>query len=410
MENFKISSAKPYWEFVKITDFKVPKTTVDRTLKRRIFNFINVLKNSDNRETEFLVSKDETTPINSARLKKIITSPDWKIPSAALEIALKDWLQSKKMSEPFKLIIGPPFLGHTEILTTFARLNNFNVIIPPSADQILHQDITYFDQFKKNTSPWVIPSLEKFFFRHTKGLYLIRRLFDALYNGKLGHGMIGCDSWAWAFLDHVIQGDFFSILIPQAFQAEQMTEFLIDIVSFGSEKLAVFRQIGDGKLILAPHLRAEPELQKKSSKCQWIKLMSEYCRGNPGIGLEYWRQSLRDMASKEDIEKLEKVDDDFSEEKALWIIPWDKLSRKSIPGEMNRDHARVLYTILIHGGLPLRLLYSMLPFSEHDSARLLRFLHSVELVEKHFEICRVSPFAFPAIIEYLSDEGYPAGL
>ncbi len=40
-------------------------------------------------------------------------------------------------------------------------------MIPPSADQILHQDISYLEQFTKSDSQFVIPDLEKFFLRHT---------------------------------------------------------------------------------------------------------------------------------------------------------------------------------------------------------------------------------------------------
>lgn len=68
-------------------------------------------------------------------------------------------------------------------------------MIPPSADQILHQDISYLEQFTKSDSQFIIPDLEKFFLRHTQGIDLVRRLFDDLFTEKMGRCVIGCDSW-----------------------------------------------------------------------------------------------------------------------------------------------------------------------------------------------------------------------
>jgi hypothetical protein len=410
MNDPNTSSSKSFWRYVYANDFRVPETTVDRTVKKRVFKFLNILKTSDTQDSKPFLSKDETSAIDELQLGKIITAPDWKIPAAALDEALKDWLQSQKVADPLRVIIGPPFSGHAKILTTWAKSHNFRVMIPPSADQILHQDISYLEQFTKSDSLFVIPDLEKFFLRHTQGLDLVRRLFDDLFTEKMVRGVIGCDSWAWALLDHVIKGESISILISQAFQTEQMTDFLTGIISGGSEKRTVFRQMGDGKLVLVPQSLSESKSQAETKKSPWIKLMTEYCRGNPGIALEYLRRSLRTMASEEDKKKPVKIKDDFADNNALWIIAWEKLSRPDIPSDMNRDHARVLYTLLIHGGLPANLLYLLLPFSVHESARLLRFLESAQLIEKSFEIWRVSPFAFPVVREHLCAEGYPRGL
>jgi hypothetical protein len=409
MNDSNTSSSKSFWRYVYTSDFKVPETTVDRTVKKRVFNFLNILKTSEAQDSKPFVSKDETSDIDELRLNKIITAPDWKIPATAIDEVLKNWLESKK-TEPFRLIIGPPFSGYSESLTSWAKSHNFRIMTPPSADQILHQDTSYLEQYKKSDGLWVIPDLEKFFLRHTKGLDLVRRLFDDLFTEKMGRGVIGCDSWAWALLDHVIKGESISILISQAFQTEQMTDFLTGIISGGSEKRTVFRQMGDGKLVLVPQSLSESKSQAETEKSPWIKLMTEYCRGNPGIALEYLRRSLRTMASEADKKKPVKIKDDFADNKVLWIIAWKKLSKPSIPGDMNRDHARVLYTLLIHGGLPANLLYLLLPFSVHESARLLRFLESAQLIEKSFEIWRVSPFAFPVVREHLCAEGYPEGL
>lgn len=39
--------------------------------------------------------------------------------------------------------------------------------------------------------------------RHAGGLTLVRRLLERAVSGQLGRGLIGCDSWAWAYLQKV---------------------------------------------------------------------------------------------------------------------------------------------------------------------------------------------------------------
>ncbi|MFO8085373.1 MAG: hypothetical protein R6U27_13755 [Desulfobacterales bacterium] len=410
MKNSRESSSKSFWQYVDLNDFKVPEATIDRTVKKRLFNFLHILKTTDKKDSKPLVAKDETNAIEETRLNKIIPVPNWKIPAAALDEALKNWMESQKVTDPFKLIIGPPFSGHSEILSTWAKFHNLKVIISPSADQILNQDISYFKQFTQSDSLWVIPDLEKLFLRHTKGLDLVRRLFNGLFTGEMGQGAIGCDTWAWAFLDHVLKARFFPVMILQAFQVQQMTAFFADVISAGSESHTVFRQTGDGKPVLIPFSLPGSDSQTETKTSPWIKEMTDYCRGNPGIALEYWRQSLRTMASKENNEKPIKFNDDFSDKKTLWVTAWNKLTSPSIPNDLNRDHTRLLYTLLIHGGLSEKLLYRLLPFSIHESINLLRFLESAQIIEKSFEVWRVSPFAFPAVREYLGLEEYPRGL
>ncbi len=413
MKNSSNGASKSLWQYVSQSDFKVPEAALDRTVKNRIFTFLHILKAEESKESKKskpLVSKDETSALDESNLDRIITPLNWKIPSEALNDALKNWLESKTATDPFKVVLGPPFIGHGKILTTWARSQNFKLINPPSADQILNQDFSYLEQFKQSESVWVIANLEKLYLRHTKGLALVREIFDGLFAGKMGRGVLGCNSWAWSYLGYVFKGDSFSVLIPQAFQAEQMTEFLTERISGGAGSRTVFRQMGDGNLVLVPHSLAKSKSQTEPPKSSWIKYMSEYCRGNPGIAIEYLRKSVRKMATEEESKKPKKPRDNFTDENALWVIPWNKLQRPGTPSDMNRDHARVLYTLLIHGGLPAKLLCNLLPFSVHESLQFLQFLHAAQLIEKSYEIWRVSPFAFPVVRDCLYAEGYPSGL
>ncbi|WP_299310510.1 hypothetical protein [uncultured Halomonas sp.] len=48
------------------------------------------------------------------------------------------------------------------------------------------------------------PRLERCFLRHAEGLAGVRRLVEQALAGRLGPGIIGCDSWAWAYLQHTL--------------------------------------------------------------------------------------------------------------------------------------------------------------------------------------------------------------
>jgi hypothetical protein len=46
----------------------------------------------------------------------------------------------------------------------------------------------------------MLPELQRCFLRRPDGLALVRRLFHRMQAGELGPGIIGTDSWSWAFL------------------------------------------------------------------------------------------------------------------------------------------------------------------------------------------------------------------
>ncbi len=100
------------------------------------------------------------------------------------------------------------------------------VITEPTSEQILGADCRWLEDWPDAAPLWVLPRLERCFLRHAGGLSLVRRLLDRAQGGTLGCGLIGCDSWAWAFLEYawpVVRPD---ALAVQAFDGEGLARLL----------------------------------------------------------------------------------------------------------------------------------------------------------------------------------------
>ena len=77
-------------------------------------------------------------------------------------------------------------------------------------------------QTDQRGTPWVFPCLERAYLRHPEGLTMVRRFLANAYAGNLGRGIIGCDSWAWAFLRHVWRGRVPVTVTLQAFDETRL--------------------------------------------------------------------------------------------------------------------------------------------------------------------------------------------
>ena len=71
---------------------------------------------------------------------------------------------------------------------------------PPPYEAVLSGDDRWLADLGEPGGPWVLPELERCFLRHAAGLSLVRKVLERAASGHLAAGLIGCDSWAWAYL------------------------------------------------------------------------------------------------------------------------------------------------------------------------------------------------------------------
>ena len=393
--------ASPLWEYVPIADYHVPAAPVTHSARERLAFFRRLFRHGGPEKDTPVKTEDELQVLPLWQLDCITPAPELRGAVEALNIELKDWLGQEKPDQPIIVLVGPPYSSHNEICTTWAERQNWRLLSPPSPDQVLAHDDSWLSDQRGDCSPWVLPALERAYLRHATGLSLIRCFLDRACSGNLGRGIVGCDSWAWAFLYHLWRGRRPITLTLQAFDHARLAHHFQQLADASSDRQILFRQTDNGHYVLPP-----PDTGEVSGETSnFLQLLAAHSRGIFGIAWAVWRASLR----TEPDEKMA-VEDDTGKPKiphqTIWVTPWNELNLLSLPSGAGRDEAFMLHTLLLHNGLSLELLQNLLPLSPSQVMETIFRLEEARLVAQNDTLWQVSPQGYPAVRQFLKTNGY----
>jgi hypothetical protein len=401
----QIDKNQQLWHYVPLSDYAVPQTTMSRTIQGGIRGLWQRLRVASKKPEDPKKPESDLQHIPDAVLENMAPNPDWQLAAGYLKIALDQRLGATPHEKPTFLVVGLPQGGNQEILTALARELEWPLITPPSAEQILSQDHHWLKQIEKNHTPWVVPALERCYLRHVHGLALVRQLFEKINTGAMGNGIIGCDSWALAYLKHVLPGRLPDALVAQAFGDHRLSRWLYELASSRFQKPLLFRQTDNGK----PVLPMEPEHTGTDTTSTgisaFIDQLSAHSRGIPGIALCLWRKALRMEPDKTMIDtSITKVPSDMNT--TIWVLPWNKLDHPVLPSPISPESSILLHNLLLHNGLSQRVLAEILPLPPNVITRTALVLKDARLIEEDQGLWKVSPAGYPIVRQYLNGEGY----
>lgn len=399
------------WDFVQVDEYSVPSNTVSVGKFRKGFReFFRKITKQDRVKESPLKPEDDLSNLSEARLKYAIPRPDWSEGADRLAKRLQPWLESAEPSKPAIFYLSPPFSGRDELLTHWAELQNMPLVAPPRQKHILGSSDKWFRNWPKG-SPWILPNLEKCFLRRADGLDLIRELLSRVLSGELGKGIIGCDGWAWSFLQQVWLGRPSFTITAQALDAERMKNFFYrSILRQSGATDCSFRQADNGVYMFQdPAEKADRHSKKRSTASDYFwQRLAEYSRGNLGVASACWQQALRALP-EEELEK-EVNRSRREQKKTIWVTPWNDLTLPTYPKDEGETALFVLHALLIHDGLDLESLAYMLPADRAGVTEVLLFLRESELVEKTTEqtktIWRVTAAGYPVVRKELYSNEY----
>lgn len=393
--------ALPLWQYASIDDYNLPAASVSHTARKSFAILRRLFRNDEPEENSLHKAEDELRTLPQWQLELISPAPDWSGAVEALNVELKDWLKQDRPDQPVLVLVGPPHSGQAEILTAWAGQQTRRVLTPPTIKQILAGDDTWLSSQTDNGGFWVFPGLEKAYLRHAAGLSLIRRFLDHAHSGSLGRGIIGCDSWAWAFLGHIWHGrQPFTLTLLASHQA-QLAERFQRMADSANHTQLLFRQSDNGHYVLPP-----PDSNEDSTEMSnFLQRLAEHSRGIFGIARAVWRASLRTKSNDLTYQKTEKEDRKLAHQ-TIWVTPWDQLKHASVPSGAGRDEAFVLHTLLLHNGLPFELLPQLLPLSSSQTMETLSRLEEAGLVVRRNAVWQVSLLGYPAVRHFVQDNGY----
>ncbi len=393
--------APPLWQYVPIADYRVPAATVENKVKTGLSALWRHLWPTPAQpQTSPLKTEDELRLVPKAQIERIVPAPDWQPAAAALDDTLAGWLDTEQSARACIFVISPPHGGNSDILTAWAGNRGWRVVSPPSPEQILARDPVWLADWSRDQSFWVLPNLERCYLRHARGLDLARHLLDHACAGSLGRGVIGCDSWAWAFLRKAWNGPEPPLLALQSFDPQGLACWFQSFIAGSGMDHLVFRQADNGKYVLPPPESAVGDESVETS--DFLRILAEHSRGIPGIAHAIWRASLRTAPDETLSEATTNADQD--RRGTVWVAPWRQI-RQTAPGLL-REHAAPLHTLLLHAGLIGSVLNQLLPLATISVEATLACLEAAGLVMRRESEWLISPAGYPAIRQFLRDDGY----
>lgn len=384
--------AEPLWELVPVADYRLPQTPAAGAARARWASLRRLFARRPDQSEAPARSESDLRGLTARHLDAVAGPVDWTDGAAALARQLAQ----DGADDGVSFLIGPPRSGHVDLLHAWADRQDAQRIEPPGDDAILSADRAWLAAWPRDARCWMLPRLEQCWLRHAAGLGLVRELLAQAQTGRLGHGVIGCDSWAWAYLRQVAALPTRALITVQAFDGERLATLFRGLVAADMRRPLRFRNAHSGKPVLVVDGTDD---EAAGSDLQYL---AARCRGNAGLARALWRARLRAEPDGDgDDGETETADDGTS----IWVAP--------APGEPtlavgpDEEVALVLHALLLHNGLPGALLQELLPLHGFRVWALLHRLAAAgAIAESRAGDWRVTAAGYAPVRDLLQAQGF----
>lgn len=370
------SGTSPIWEVVELDQFCTPEQTQASQWRRtwRAASKWLVGKNAAERQIK---EEHELRALPEIRLGHLVPPVDWAPTASALTKKIGN------LEAPITFFITPPHGGHASVVSHWAEKSQAMCVLPPSLSEIADGDTQWVERCA-NQRRWAVPALERHFLRHSHGIQGIREFLERALSGRLGQGVIGCDSWTYAYLQQVIGIDGATVFTLQSMEGEQLSRYFTGIASSHGRYPPIYSTRTGNQI-----LPGEGDKKGKNPHKE-LQRLAAHCRGHVGIAWHYWRERLREPSS--------------GDEGALWLI--DALAEAELPADTGDIATLVLHALLIHGGLDDQSLGQVLPFSHHEALNARLAMQRKGIVTSVDGRWQVAPLSYASVRQLLASRNY----
>lgn len=307
--------------------------------------------------------------------------------------AVCEW-QPDSSAGHLKVIVVPP-CDENSVLATFADRYGHPVLSPPARAALLARPAAPVPVLDGDTL-LVVPQLERWFLRHRNGLGAVRALLAALYESGRPT-LIGCNSWAWAFLSKAVDVD---QLLPapvtfQPFDAERLREWFSDLSMASATQEIAFRFPGSGQDVFSVDGAADSET--------YFRTLAAHSLGIPWVAWHQWRLSLfrgREASLSDGGATVDDAAGDSGE--TLYVGDFDRVI---LPGMHPQTALLVLQALLIHGPMTLDEIRAAVPLVAQPN--IVPSLAATGFVEWNDGAVQCRAAAYPSVRAGLVDAGFP---
>lgn len=295
------------------------------------------------------------------------------------------WAREANPAMPVLAVVLPPG-EETDIIRHWAeRDGHFIMAAPPERGG--HVDLAHLNGIEP-TRLIVIPKLEQWFLRTPEGLQGVRHLL-ALLDSRQQRAVIGCNSFAWAFLSKAvgIENIAGKAMTFRPFDADRLQSWLNGLAEEELDRGIRFRLVADGSEVFSGESRKETR--------EFFLRLAGYSRGIPWVAWQMWRNTLR-IGDENHLE--------VAERHGFWV---SSLEEFVLPGDYPRELLFALHAIALHGELSPAELGRVLP--EGVDTSTVATLAASRLVRRENGRLSLQPEAYPAVRSGFLSSGFPVG-
>ncbi|HBS82859.1 hypothetical protein ACTXKF_02945 [Vreelandella alkaliphila] len=387
------------WVMVALESFQTPEQTQAsqwRRSWRAATTWIMGREASEHQAKE----ESELRKLSEVALSHWVPAIDWTPAARALSQVTEGYVDA-----PVVLFISPPHGGHAAVVSHWAQQQGVNCISAPTLNELTEGCLEWVERCGSQRQ-WVIPALERHFLRHTQGLQGVRELLERALSGRLGQGVIGCDSWTYAYLQHAVGLEGVPVVTLQALEGEQLAHYFAQLAGDGGVRPTVYSS-RTGQPILADVSEDSADGERSYKELQRL---AAHCRGHLGIAWHYWRERLREPAGNGDSGRSQEQSEGQPKEpskessKELWLL--DALAEAELASDTGDVATLLLHTLLIHGGLEDQALGYVLPFSSHEALNARLALARQGILRCHQGRWQVAPLSYASVRQLLESRNY----
>lgn len=391
------------WECIPRSEFELPHAPTEEAARGgalRVWRWLKqqLLPQSVNAGGDRLPPSDHPS---AEELERIPCRPNWTEAAHSLDAEVGQWLGFGPGNTcPIRAVVGPPGCDVASILETIAQRRELPVLKAPPADVFdglaaAEYALPAAEKFAGQTL--VIPQWERFFRRRDDGMDLIRMLAERMTACR--RVLVGCDSWTWAFLDRALG---LEAMLGEPLALAPFDEARLDgwLRSICDLRATEFRQNRNGDLVFPAPTEKSERSEDFPPPSTVIKSLAARSRGNPGVALALWRRSLRKHEPQEG-EAAPRAG-----RMVMRVAAPSELELPNFPAASDRSHRLLAHVLLVHGGLSLSSLITVLPFSGDEVRRRVSELTRAGVLEEEQDMLRVALIAYPNVRRELAGEGF----
>lgn len=379
---------------VPLGEYERPSLPTDQTVRRAWRSLVRTLRPDEHEGP--VVERGRLDRATEAKLDRLAAGPATAPAEADLAADLKAWALDPTAEPRLQIIIVPPCAPRDPV-DAWARRAGLPCL-PPPPRHLLTDDPGPPAPDLSGDGVLVIARLEDWMLRHEDGLDTLRALLAAL--DETGRRVVvGCGSWAWAFLSKAVDVDL-TLPRPRTFAAHdagRLKAWLSHLSQAARDEGVTFRLASDGSEVFGAQENGE----------EYFRRLATTSLGIPWVAWHIWRASLRALHPDEETADDSEADDEGLEAargdvRTIWLVD---PSMPTLPKGHERASRLALHALLIHGPLDRALLGLVLP--AESSRAVLAALATSGFVDRASEALASAPAAYPEVRRALGNAGLP---